>query len=81
MTTPRKSMKDRLEQFSKEKETATSKKAPDPVTDLGETVLMATRVPKAWPKALRIYALQNDTTVQALLNEWIKREMGKLGIM
>ena len=70
----KKSVKERIAEFSKA--VTEDKKAPAP----GETVLMAFRVPKSWPKTLRIWALQHDTTVQALCNEILDREFKRLGI-
>ena len=71
----KKSIKERMAESSNA--VTEDKKAQAP----GETVLMAFRVPKSWPKTLRIWSLQHDTTVQALCNEILEREFKKLGIL
>ena len=57
---------------------AEGKKKPDTQEDVR---LLAIRVPKSWPKKLRLYTIEHDTSIQAMLNELIEKEMKRLGIL
>ena len=49
-------------------------------TEQEELTLFAFRAPKSWPKRLKLYAIEHDTSVQAMLQELIAEEMKRLGI-
>jgi len=64
-----KSMGDRMKEFGKE---ASSQE---------ETAMMNTRVPKRLLKALKLYTVQNETTIQSLLTEIVEKELKNRGAL